>query len=305
LIVCTFARAITSGVQATPDSSVIAQVHAAIDRRDFARGEAILDQYRAARPVSPDIIEAWSDLARTALASKQLDKANRYAGVTYDLVEAAVPDHPLADDAHLRTALATAIETHALVLVEQGARSEAVSFLQSELETYRTSSLRQQIQGDIDRLSLEGRPALRLEGRLHLGPRVPSADEMKGRVVLMFFWAHWCADCKADVPTVARVVEKYRKRGLTIIAPTRRYGVGQGGRPASPDKELRHLIDVRDTYYSFLRDEPVPVSEVNYEQYGVASIPMYVVIDKEGVIRLYHAGRMTEEDLEGVLQRLF
>src|SRR5262249_33233517 len=49
------------------------------------------------------------------------------------------------------------------------------------------------------------RPALRLDGRLHLGPRVPSFDESKGRIVLLFFWAHWCADCKADSTTVVRV----------------------------------------------------------------------------------------------------
>ena len=133
---------------------------------------------------------------------------------------------------------------------------------------------------------------------------MPGPKEVKGKVVLLFFWAHWCADCKAESPTIAKVLDKYRSQGLTVIAPTRRYGFVEAGRPAAPDKELRHLIEVRNTYYGFLRDEPVPVSAANYEQYGVASIPMYVLIDRQGIIRFYHAGRMTEDELEAAIRQL-
>jgi thiol-disulfide isomerase/thioredoxin len=151
---------------------------------------------------------------------------------------------------------------------------------------------------------LEGQPALRLDGRLHLGPRVPSFDESKGRIVLLFFWAHWCADCKADSATVAAIVEKYRSQGLTIIAPTRRYGFIGGGRPAAPDRELRHLVDVRDADYAFLRDQPIPISDANYERYGVDAIPTYVLIDKQGVIRLFHPGRMAQDELAAAIRPL-
>ena len=133
---------------------------------------------------------------------------------------------------------------------------------------------------------------------------MPSPDQTNGKIVLLFFWAHWCADCKADSPTIARIVDTYRARGLTIIAPTRQYGVAEGGRPASPDRELRHLMNVRNTYYGFLHDQPVPVSEANYEAYGVTSIPTYVLIDKEGIVRLYHPGRMTGDELEATIRAL-
>jgi len=158
------------------------------------------------------------------------------------------------------------------------------------------------LHGAIDRL--EGQPALALDGRLHLGPRVPSLDEAKGKVVLLFFWAHWCADCKADSATVAGILTRYRSQGLTIVAPTRRYGFVAGGRPAAPDREFRHLVEVRDSDYAFLRAAPVPISEANYERYGVDAVPTYVLIDKQGVIRLYHPGRMAENELEAAIRPL-
>ena len=63
-------------------------------------------------------------------------------------------------------------------------------------------------------------------------------------------------------------------------------------------------MQVRDTYYRFMREVAVPVSEANYKQYGVASIPMHVLIDRKGIIRLYQPGRITLEDLDAAIRKL-
>jgi thiol-disulfide isomerase/thioredoxin len=152
--------------------------------------------------------------------------------------------------------------------------------------------------------SLEGARAPRLDGRLHIGPRVPSLDELKGKVVLLFFWAHWCAECRAESATIATLQERYRSQGLFIVAPTERYGFVDGGRPAPPDKELRHIIQIRDSHYAFLRDQPVPIGEANHKAYGAEVVPLHVLIDREGIVRYYHPGRLTEEELEGPIQKL-
>ena len=156
----------------------------------------------------------------------------------------------------------------------------------------------------VDSASLEGVRAPRLDGRLHIGPRVPTLDGLKGKVVLLFFWAHWCAECRAEGSTIAKLVERYRSEGLVIVAPTQRYGFVEGGRPASPDKELRHIIQVRDAHYGFLRNEPVPVGEANLKAYGAEAVPLHVLIDRQGIVRYYHPGRMTEEELEGLIREL-
>lgn len=303
LIAALAGPAVSAGAQKTPDADIVAVVRAAIASRGVSQGEKALTEYRSTHGVTAEAIESLSWLARGALAARQFDKANQYAADAYDLAVAALEAHTL-DAAYLRTAIGAAIEITASIMVDQGARSEAVDFLQHKLETYRDSPIHAQIKTDIDRVSLEGRPAPRLESGWRLGPRVPSVDALKGKVVLLFFWAHWCPECKGESPIIAKLLDRYRANGLAIVAPTQRYGYVEGRRPAPPDKELRYISQVRDIYYGFLRDEPVPVSETNYKAYGVTSMPMHVLLDRQGIVRLYRPGRMTEQELEAAIRKL-
>ena len=95
----------------------------------------------------------------------------------------------------------------------------------------------------------------------------------------------------------------WQGRAVAIIAPTQRYGytVRRSTR-AAPDEERRHIEQVRDTSYAFLRDEPVPVAEANHTRYGVSTAPTLVLVDRRGIVRLYHPGNMTEEELSAVIE---
>ncbi len=103
---------------------------------------------------------------------------------------------------------------------------------------------------------------------------------------------------------IAHLVEKYRARGLAVVAPTRRYGYIEAGRPVSPDREFRHLVQVRDAFYGFLKREPVPVTDANHKAFGIAAVPMHILIDREGIVRLYRPGRMSQEELESAIVQL-
>jgi thiol-disulfide isomerase/thioredoxin len=249
-------------------------------------------------------IERLVAFAREALAAKQLIEANQYAEDAYHLAVAALEAGHLTDEPRMQRALAATIETRVSVMVQEGARAEAVRFLRLELDTNRSPPFQAQLQAVLDRVNLEGRTAPALATRMHIGPRVPRIDQLKGKVVLLFFWAHWCTQCRADGPIVENLLGKYRERGLTIVAPTRRYGYVEGGRPAAPARELRHIVQMRDTHYLFLRREAVPIGEANYREYGVTAIPMYVLVDRRGIVRLYRAGRMTSEELEAAIRQL-
>ncbi len=288
--------------QARP--GLIPGVRAAIAANDFAKGEALVEADRAARGLTSELVEALSWLARGTYAAGQHDEAARFSADTYDAAVEALKTRRLENDRNLEIGLGAAIETDALVRAARGDRSSAVYFLEREIEKYRNSPIHKRLQKNLNLLTLEGQPAPALVAGEQLGPAAPALDSPKGHVVLLFFWAHWCPDCKRQAPIVDALLQKYRASGLRVVAPTQRFGYIVRGTNAEPDAELRHIVEVRDQYYAFLRDEAVPVGEANHLRYGVSTTPTLALVDREGVVRLYRPGNMTEADLDAAIRKL-
>ena len=287
-----------SQTAATPD--IVAGVRAAMATGGLIAGDKALAEYRAVHGSTSEAIDALLWLARGALSAQQFDKANQYAKESHDLALRGLKG-TTAGDQRLWHSLGQAVEVLALVLVEQGGRSDAIYFLLGESATYLGTPIHDGIQANIRLLSLEGKPAPPLESGQSLGRRVSTAADSKPSALLVFFWAHWCQECKAESPMIAGLVDKYRAKGLALVAPTRRYGYINAGRSASPEREFRHIVQVRDAFYPFLKSAWVPVTDANHKAYGVAAIPMHILVDRSGVVRLYRPGRMTEAELEAAI----
>ncbi len=273
-------------------------------KADFTQGEAILARYRAANGDTSQALEALSWLGRAALAAGRLDQARAYATDAYDRSVERSTAQAIAGDISLENALGAAIEVQAHVRAAQGRRSDAVYFLRRELDTFRHSPLHMRIQKNINLLSLEGQAAPALEVGSELGRPTPSLASLKGKIVVLFFWAHWCGDCKAQSPILSALLDRHRAAGVTIVAPTQHYGYTVTGALATPAAELDYIGQVRDRYYAFLRDEAVPVSDANHKRYGVSTTPTLVVVDRQGIVRLYHPGTMTADELDAVIKPL-
>src|SRR5262249_32026802 len=114
-------------------TGIVADVRAAMATGGLIAGEQTLRNYRAGHPASPDTIDALLWLARGALGAKQFDKANQYAGEARDLAVGQLSSNDAGDGRALHAA-SQAVEILALVLVEQGARSDAVHLLRRGLE---------------------------------------------------------------------------------------------------------------------------------------------------------------------------
>jgi thiol-disulfide isomerase/thioredoxin len=292
--------------QAARPVTLVSEVRAAIAAHDLARAEALVVERRARDGTTSEIIEAVSWLGRGALAEKQDDRAEQYAAEAQRLAVAALGSRSVDEDAKLASALGGAIEVQAQVSANRGARSDAIVLLERELKTYRNTGIAKRIQKDINLLTLEGHPAPPLELTESMGAPLSgaTAKALEGKVVVLFFWAHWCPDCKIEGPILAKLYAKYQSEGLAIVAPTQRFGYVAGGAPATPDEEFRYMVTVRDKYYPFLAGVPVPVSVTNHQRYGVSSTPTVVLLDRQGIIRLSHPGALTEDELETQLRPL-
>lgn len=289
--------------QARPPA-VIADTRAAIAAGDFAAAEAVVAADRKGSGITPANLEAESWLGRGALAAKQYDRAEQYAERVYATAAQQLKGRGMDDEPRLPIAIGAAIEVLGQVGAARGQRSEAVLFLQGELKRFASTSLYKRIQKNINVLSLEGQKAPALDLKEFIGPRPVALDALKGRVVLLFFWAHWCPDCKTMSPVLDRLQTKYGSRGLTIVSPTQRYGYVAGGAKAPADEEMRYITMVRDRDYAWMARQAMPVSEASHRQYGVSTTPTIVLVDRAGLIRLYNPGQMKEEALEPLVRRL-
>jgi thiol-disulfide isomerase/thioredoxin len=280
---------------------IVADVRAASAARNFALADREIQSYRSAVGVTPDMIEALSWLARATLDDKQYDRADAYATetrqLTLDLLKRVG-----RGDAPVVTALGAAIEVHAQVLAVRGQRAEAVAYLKTEMVTWAGSPIAPRIQKNINLLTLEGKPAPALEVGHWLGARPLSLAALKGHPVLLFFWAHWCGDCKAEVPILARLMENFGPKGLVLVGPTQLYGYSAAG-DATPEAETRYIDQVRRQFYAPLGSMPAPLSTENFQRYGCSTTPTLVLLDSAGIVRLYHPGAMTYESLASHVRR--
>jgi thiol-disulfide isomerase/thioredoxin len=276
-------------------ATLIEGVRESIARNDLPRASEIIRTYRASKGVTPEAVEALSWMARAELVQKNLVQADKYAQETYKLSQDQLKTHPLLREPNLQIAIGAAIEVEANVLATRGQRADAVTYLNDELKTYYATPLRPRIQKNLNLLSLEGKHAPALER-----VAIPA-----GKPVMLFFWAHWCGDCKYEIPILARIKAEFLPKGLVFIAPTQKYGYVAGGEDAPPEVEVPYIEKVRQQYYGAIIDTPAPVSEENFGRYGASTVPTFVLIDRSGIVKMYHPGGLTYEELRPRVEALF
>ena len=132
-------------------------------------------------------------------------------------------------------------------------------------------TLRQKIKDDLNRLDRIGKPAPEVVAKDLKGDTF-RLDSLRGKYVLVEFWATWCAPCVAELPKLQELYAKYRGRGFEIL------GVS--------------LDETKAVVTDFVKTRNVPWRQIHnasseadvVEAFGVNSIPATFLIDPQGVI---------------------
>jgi thiol-disulfide isomerase/thioredoxin len=285
-------------------ASLVNDVRSLVVRQDFASAERLVRSYQSAAGKNSELAAAESWLARGFLEAGQLDNADRHATEARALATDLLRAQSMARDPSLAVALGAGIEVHAQVLAKKGERAEAVAFLRQQLVGFESSPIGERIRKNLNLLDLEGKPAPPLEIRQWMGTQPAPLSSLRGHPVLLFFWAHWCPDCKAMGATISSLINTYGREGLVVWAPTRLYGYVGNGEDAPPALEIRYIEAVRRQFYPMLASVPVPVSTANFLTYGVSTTPTLVMLDSKGVVRYYHPGAASESELSVRIQKI-
>jgi len=104
-----------------------------------------------------------------------------------------------------------------------------------------------------------------------LEDRELTLTSLKGKVVILDFWATWCAPCREAIPHLIQLHKDYQDKGLAVIGMNVDKGEGE--------KVRRFVQSVEIPYPILFASEEVARS------YGVTALPTTVLIDREGKIR--------------------
>jgi thiol-disulfide isomerase/thioredoxin len=284
-------------------AGIVDDVRVQVGQNSYSAAEGELRDYRSHHGVTPEYVEAYSWVARGAAAMKQWGQASRYAQQTQKLSEQLLTKQKLEAEPHLPIALGAAYEVQAQALAETGKRNEATALLRTALVKYGDTSIRARLQKNLNLISFVGQPAPPLQATEFLGAKAPALASLKGKPVLLFFWAHWCSDCKGEVPIIARLKQEFASSGLTVIGPTQLYGYAARGEDATPTQEKTYIDSVRQRYYASLSDMPVPLSKQNFDRYGASTTPTLVMLNRAGQVAMYHPGAMSYEELRAEVEK--
>jgi thiol-disulfide isomerase/thioredoxin len=256
---------------------------------DLASGEAAAEDYKRTTGVDAEYLDAVGWLARGAQLLGRREKAAEYAGE----VRRAVP----AEDPALLVPLGAAIEVEGRLRLGTEGRGAALLYWETELARAKDPSLRSRIRKNMNLVSLEGERAPEVGGQ---GPRLAS---FAGKPVALFFWMAGCGDCKAEASKLGRLAAKYTST-VAFLAPTRLYGRAGDAKDPTPEAESAFIEKFWAETYPGLAAVPRPVDTETMIRYGVSATPTWVLVDAEGVVRLYAPTRLTEADLSRRIESL-
>jgi thiol-disulfide isomerase/thioredoxin len=184
--------------------------------------------------------------------------------------------------------------------------------LESQLNVL--ASLERSIEAGKKLVELIGKDAAPLEVDAWVNGSPLTDADLKGKVVMLDFWAIWCGPCIATFPHLREWQEHYADKGLVIIGLTRYYNytwdedasrATRAKETIEPEAEHR-MLEQFAAHHKLKHRFALQKESTLSEFYGVTGIPHCVVIDQQGKVRLMRvgSGEQNAKDISEMLEKL-
>ena len=194
-------------------------------------------------------------------------------------------DSSRVDQTHPQLGPVSAVSMMRLVVAEADPAVAADAFVFKPDDGMRR--VRRFMQRSPEHEALEGQPATDFTLETLAGSKPVKLSELKGRVVVLDFWATWCGPCRRWLPIVEQASRDYASKGLAVFAVNER----------ETDSKVRAYLDQQKLELPVLMDRSGTVGSI----YRASSIPLTVVVGKDGNVLRVMVGLHEAEDLKDVL----
>ena len=130
--------------------------------------------------------------------------------------------------------------------------------------------------------TLIGASAPEWNGTYYQG-KLGTLAQMKGKVVLLDFWATWCGPCRMTIPALQNLADKYREKGLVLV------GISSEDRAT-----LDAFREKTHQNYPLLQDP----GQLTFRNYMAYAYPTLVFVDRKGIVQRIEVGAHGQDDLE-------